>query len=349
MSHERVLGDRKLMAKPQVSILLPVFNGAAYLRECLESIVRQNNPNFELLIGDDHSTDKSSTIIQAFSDLPVRYFYREQNLGLFENLNQLVRDAEAPLIRLLGQDDVLEPNCITETIAFFDSHPELAASFDPAINIDDKSREISRLPIDQFPQVINSELSMQLFYYFGNIFGNITNVCFKKSLVYDVGFFSSKHGNTGDFEMWVRVAEKYPVGMIPKHLTRVRDHSQQLSRITKPHEIYVRLNIYNHLSTKHPSQLQPYTRYFMRGRIRVMYLHLSIRALIAGSLRKSFQIIKHIGILPTLDTFFFWLTSMNNHLYRPTAVIESDDPSIHLNVPNFTLRLIRSHENSDNK
>lgn len=104
---------------PKVSVCIPVYNGAQYLRECLLSVSSQSFQDLEILIVDDGSTDDSLTIATEYSkqDSRVRVFRNAKNLGLVGNWNHSVRLARGEWIKFLFQDDLLAPGCITRMMA----------------------------------------------------------------------------------------------------------------------------------------------------------------------------------------------------------------------------------------
>jgi glycosyltransferase involved in cell wall biosynthesis len=327
------------MQRPELSILLPVYNGAKYLSNCIESVLHQDYPDFELIIGDDCSTDDSAAIIKRFDDPRIRYIRNERNLGLFSNLNKLLGEARAPIVKLLGQDDILETNCLSETSALFKKHPTIGIGFYRSIYIDETGMEVDRLLLNALPEIIDSKLALQLFVYYGNIAGNITNVCFRKSAVENLGGFSVSHGNPGDYEMWVRVAEQYPIGVIPKYLVRVRRHAQQLSRVgASPFNVVdAEELIRERLIQQLPKHQQRYVRRYVRMRQGVLQVHVAMHWLITGNHTYFFEMIKHIGGKNFLISSFFWLITLNNRLYQPKAIIEVEDLSVSLNLPRLRL------------
>lgn len=228
---------------PDISILLPVYNGERYLAACIESVLNQTNADFELLIGDDCSTDTSRELIERFDDPRVRYFRNATNLGLFENLNSLLDEVRAPIVRFLGQDDMLEPHCLAEEIAFFEAHPEIGMSFCKAILIDEHGRETGRGELHDMPDIVQPTVALQLYYYYGCIPGNISTVCARKSIFERFGYFNALLGAPADYDMWVRICETMPLGVLHQWLIRLRVHADQLSRTSTSGMENVRANI----------------------------------------------------------------------------------------------------------
>jgi glycosyltransferase involved in cell wall biosynthesis len=107
-----------------VSICLPVFNGAKYLEEAINSVLVQSHTELELLIADDCSTDSSWQIIQnyAASDARIKSIRNDERLGLFANYNRTIGSAKGEYIKLFAQDDLMLPTTIaTMAAALFDN------------------------------------------------------------------------------------------------------------------------------------------------------------------------------------------------------------------------------------
>lgn len=112
------------VSSPEVTVLLPVYNGAPYLEETLESILAQTFTNFELLVIDDGSTDGSRGILERFAarDARVRLVSRE-NRGLIATLNQGLALSRADIIARMDADDIALPRRFERQVGFMKSHP----------------------------------------------------------------------------------------------------------------------------------------------------------------------------------------------------------------------------------
>jgi glycosyltransferase involved in cell wall biosynthesis len=97
-----------------VSICIPTYNGARYLKECLDSALAQTFRDFEVVVVDDGSTDSTMDVARQYSrsDARLRIWKNERNLGLVENWNRCVRLATGAWVKFLFQDDLLEPSCL---------------------------------------------------------------------------------------------------------------------------------------------------------------------------------------------------------------------------------------------
>jgi glycosyltransferase involved in cell wall biosynthesis len=117
---------------PQVSICVPTWNGERHLRQCLASALAQTFQDFELLIVDDRSTDRSVKIAEEFAarDARVRIEAAKENAGMVNNWNRAIGLARGEWIKFLFQDDVLAPACLETLLARArEFHTPFAACF----------------------------------------------------------------------------------------------------------------------------------------------------------------------------------------------------------------------------
>lgn len=124
---------------PRVSIGLPVYNAENYLEEAVDSILKQTFSDFELIISDNQSTDRTESICRCYvaSDDRVRYVRQAENLGLTWNFNEVLRLARAPYFRWACHDDVLEPELLERCVAILDAHPEVVGATPRSLAIDE--------------------------------------------------------------------------------------------------------------------------------------------------------------------------------------------------------------------
>ena len=303
----------------KVSVILPVFNGERYLAECICSVLEQEFEEFELLVSDDGSTDQSQRVIQSFSDSRIRPINRQQNHGLFANLNSLIRAARHPLVRILGQDDILASDCLAREVEFFAKHPSVGMTFCKYIEIDEEGDEIARTRLRDLPGLVEPRLSLQLFYYYGCMPGNISTVCVRKECFEEVGLFSESFRAAGDYEMWVRICQQRDLGIVHRHLVRVRSHRRQLSRSPSlgAHFVSEGRRIRQMLLPLLPDEIQYAAIRFSMLRHNVLDTHLVVRRLMAGRFRETADMAGVLGIRDLGLGLLFWLLTINNHLYRP--------------------------------
>ncbi len=114
---------------PLVTIGIPVYNGEKYLREALDSVVKQDYQNLEIIIADNSSTDSTQSICQEYTELYTQIIYHRQseNIGAVANFNYLVKIANGSLFCWLANDDFLAPTYISSCVSKLDLHPQAIA------------------------------------------------------------------------------------------------------------------------------------------------------------------------------------------------------------------------------
>ncbi len=105
-----------MSSQPLISVCIPCFNGEEFIALTLESALTQSLTNFEIVIIDDKSTDRTVSIIKRFTDPRIRLAQNDHNLGMGLNWNKALSRARGKYVKLLGQDDVLYPECLSQQV-----------------------------------------------------------------------------------------------------------------------------------------------------------------------------------------------------------------------------------------
>ena len=223
----------QMSGSPLVSIVIPVFNGERYLRQSLDSILAQTYPRTEVLVMDDASTDGTPGIIASYGD-QVNCYRQPQTRGIYGNVNDGIAMARGEYIAVYHADDVYAPTIVECEVEFLQRHPEAGAVFCQAVFIDAKGHEYGRFkvqpelrgggPLD-YPVIFNALLSYK----------NRFLICpsgMVPAMVYrDVGVFRDKEFlNSSDLEMWLRIARKYPIGILEEYLIQYRHGHRSSSK-----------------------------------------------------------------------------------------------------------------------
>ncbi|MEL4306297.1 glycosyltransferase family 2 protein [Methanococcoides sp. LMO-2] len=109
----------------KVSVIMPVYNAEKYLKDAIESILNQSFKNFELLIINDGSNDKSKAIIESHNDSRIRLLNNEENSGLAKVRNKGIYEAKGEYIAWLDADDISHPLRLEKQVKLLDSHPDV--------------------------------------------------------------------------------------------------------------------------------------------------------------------------------------------------------------------------------
>lgn len=117
----------KIKNQPLISIIMPVFNGAKFLNDAIDSILNQTYTNFEFIIVDDKSTDSSLKIIKSYSDNRIKVLQNKINSGVAFSLNKALKIAKGKYIARMDADDISYPNRIEKQVKFLDQNPHTIA------------------------------------------------------------------------------------------------------------------------------------------------------------------------------------------------------------------------------
>ncbi len=130
-----------------ISILIPAYK-KKYLKECIQSIIKQTYENWEIIILNDKSPQNLESVVGLFLDDRIKYYKNEKNVGainLVDNWNKCLSYAEGDYVMCIGDDDVLLPNCIEEYSKLILKHPGLGVYHAWTEIIDEKGKFIRLL------------------------------------------------------------------------------------------------------------------------------------------------------------------------------------------------------------
>lgn len=116
-----------LMNNKLVSILLTTFNAERFIKKTIESCLNQTYEDIEILILDNASQDSTLTIIERFSDLKIKLFKKNKNIGPYEGLNLLLEKSRGKYIAIQDHDDIWFPEKIEKQVSFLENNPEFIA------------------------------------------------------------------------------------------------------------------------------------------------------------------------------------------------------------------------------
>src|SRR3989338_2507106 len=211
--------------KSKVTVLMTVFNGERYLKECMDSVLNQSFKDFEFLIIDDCSTDSSKDIINSYKDNRVNLIENDKNLGQVRSLNKGLDCASGEYIARMDQDDVAMRNKLERQLVFMDKSPDISVTGTWGEVIDESGiiREKNRLPIK------NEEIIGNIF--FVGYFIIHPSVIFKREAVINIGKYNEDLSYAEDYDLWARLSlKKHKLVNIPEFLIKLRHHDKRTSR-----------------------------------------------------------------------------------------------------------------------
>lgn len=214
------------IADESVTVLMPVFDGAAYLREAIDSILSQTFTDFELLVIDDGSKDETPEILASVDDRRLRVLRNEHNEGLVRALNRGLDRARGRFIARMDADDVSLPMRLAKQIEYLETNAEVGAVGSWVAEMDTGHSRVWEYPTQ--PDEVRAKL----------LFGCPVA---HPSIVLRSEFFET-HGlrydeaypHAEDYELWMRASEHFPIANLAEPLVRYRLHHESVSHRNDP-------------------------------------------------------------------------------------------------------------------
>ena len=218
--------------EPLVSVIMNCFNGEEYLREAVNSVIKQNYENWEIIFWDNQSTDKSAEIFKSYKDKRLKYYYASSHTGILDEArNYALKKTNGDFIAFLDVDDWWLPNKLEKQMPLFDD-PNVGLVYGNVWRLFDKKnkKEIYKKKILPTGMILNELLH-------DYVIGSPTYVIRKKSLD-SLDYHFNKHFHIiGDFDLNIRLAAQWKIDCIQDPVATARFHGQNVSLLNKSLEI----------------------------------------------------------------------------------------------------------------
>jgi glycosyltransferase involved in cell wall biosynthesis len=231
--------------QPLVSVVIPCYDAEQYVEDAVRSIMKQSYTNLEIITIDDCSTDNTLSVLKKLcaEDSRIVLLLNEKNLGLVSTLNKGISSTRGKYVARMDADDISMPDRISIQVKYLEANGSVGMCGANYILIDEKAKEIGKLKFPGQPENIKTEL---LFYCpFCHPL-----VMIRKSVFDTIGLYNEGLVPAEDYELWLRIAEKFPVENIPDFLLYYRWHGNNVT-LTRKKEQYKALKraVENNLQT----------------------------------------------------------------------------------------------------
>lgn len=220
----------------KVSVIIPVYGVEKYIAATVQSVLDQTYKNFELLIIDDASPDRSIEICQQFTDSRIKILHQE-NRGLAGARNTGIRHAQGEYLAFLDGDDLWLPEKLEKHITHLETSPDVGVSFSRSAFIDEAGKSLGTYQMPKLKKITTSYLLCR------NPVGNGSAAVIRREVFEAIKFQDNLHGTVEDFyfdehfrrtedlECWIRISIKtdWQIEGIPEALTLYRVNSGGLS------------------------------------------------------------------------------------------------------------------------
>lgn len=211
------MSEDKSELQPLVSVVMPVYNAGRFLREAIDSILRQDFADFEFVIVDDGSEDGSREVVRSYTDRRIRLIVNPANLGVVRSLNAGIEAARGTLVARMDADDVCAPDRLGRQVAFLREHEDVLVVGTFIENIDGQGRSFGRT---SFP-VTDSALRVRLRH--GCPLAHPT-VMMRRPAVVSAGLYREPMRHAEDYDLWLRMAERGKLANLPFIGLKYRTH-----------------------------------------------------------------------------------------------------------------------------
>jgi glycosyltransferase involved in cell wall biosynthesis len=201
----------------KVSVIVPVYNGEKYIREAIDSILNQSYKDFEVIVIDDGSIDNTLSIVKE-CDGKIRWKSQE-NKGQASAINEGIKMVKGEYVAYLDADDVCMPQRLEIQVKYLDEHPGVGLVYSGLCQVNSIGkiqRTIKAVPYDHFVLLQTDYIAR-------------STVLHRKKCLDEVGLFDESITGDDDWDMWIRISEKFRVGYIAEPLVKYRVHGENIS------------------------------------------------------------------------------------------------------------------------
>lgn len=213
---------------PKLSVVMSVYNAEHYLSAAMESVLTQSYTDFEFVIIDDGSTDKSPEILQEYAAKDDRIrIITQKNTGLTVALCTGCDIARGEYIARMDADDYSLPSRFEKQVALLDANPDLVAATGDVEHFTDDGTVLTIVKLDQEPKLI------RFYNCFVNYIGGHGQVMFRRDVYDKVGGYDPTFRMSQDYDLWAKLLTQGDFGIVPETIYRFRTGHDSISKLSK--------------------------------------------------------------------------------------------------------------------
>jgi len=211
---------------------MSVYNGERFLKQAIQSILSQTYGDFEFIIIDDGSTDRTPEILRtlAHQDERIKIITNQTNLGLTKSLNKAISQAQGKFIARMDADDIAVPKRFERQIEYIETHPEVGIVGCAYEFIDESGAVIG----EKHPPLTNKKIKRILIRF--NPFLH-SSVIMRKSVLDQVSGYDKNYYKAQDYDLWLRAAKITELANLPEILMQKRFTKNMISFKTEREQI----------------------------------------------------------------------------------------------------------------
>lgn len=212
------------MVETKISVIMSVYNSQKYLCESISSILNQTFKDFEFLILNDGSTDKSDRIIRSFvkKDKRIKYFKRKRR-GLTSGLNFLIKKSKCKFLARQDADDISHDQRLELQYDFITKNKDCVLLGTNGFKINERGNIMKKISLPLSNDKIQKRLFIQ------NSFIH-SSVMIKKKTLKKINLYDEKFLYSQDYDCWCRISKFGKINNLKKHLIKLRIHNNSITK-----------------------------------------------------------------------------------------------------------------------
>lgn len=251
------------MSKNRLSVIIPCYNSAKFIRKTINSVFGQTYKDYEILVIDDGSTDETRNILGSYlPNIKILTHPNNSNLGVGASMNLGVRESKGDLIAFLDHDDLWYPSKLSEQVKIFDKYPDVGLVYTNVSVIDENDNKLFEIYTNTFCELNKPEELLLKCYIM-----TVSSAMVRRTLFEEIGLFRADI-QSADHDMWLRMIERTRFFYLPKCLASHRKHPSQLTSGRKIWED-------EFVTLREACKRYPYGLNLKRKRLAVLYYHLA--------------------------------------------------------------------------
>lgn len=211
--------------EPLVSIVMSNNNGALLIKQTIESVLAQTYQNWEFMIFEDCSIDRSREIIHFFQDPRIKPFFSDTHEHMVYGFNYGINHSSGEFIARIDSDDTWKPDKLQKQVDFFREHPGYGACFTLVNFVDEDGKILTEKDTERvlWWDIQNKTQAewLRYFYFYGCGVSHPTAM-FPRSVIEKVGLYNLGFVQVQDYDLWIRIAKHFPLHIIQEKLTNYR-------------------------------------------------------------------------------------------------------------------------------
>lgn len=249
---------------PRISVILPTFNREQFIADAIQSVLSQSYRDFELIVVDDGSTDRTAEIVSSIRD-PRLASVRQENRGRSYARNVALNLAQGEFVAFLDSDDLYVPGKLEMQAAYMDRHPEAGMIYTSARCIDQQGHDLPARYRATHSGKIYKHIA-----FFRPVTITLPTVMVRRELLTKVGGFDDRMSRFEDTDMWRRLSKETIIHAIDVDTCKLRTHASNSLPAQNPDEIATSLEYYAGKIRDEDSELPVWS---VRKRLGALYLY----------------------------------------------------------------------------